>query len=181
MLYERFIELLSSIEEKARNLKILDSDIEDAEYALVAIIDETMKWASRLEQEFFRKNTAGEEFFRKLDQIKESKSQTNVLKIYHTCLILGFEGKYFREPERIEEYIEELSQLLGLKSIKNLSPHGEPSEKAVQSRRSGIPAWVPWVFSLAGVAIVCIIFIVLRMRISDWTTAVVSKIQSLVG
>ena len=181
VLYKRFVKLFSSIEEEARKLDIPDVDIEDAEYALVALIDETMRWASRLEQEFFRRNIAGEEFFQKLDQIKESKGRTDVLRIYYLCLVLGFEGKYFRTPDRLEAYIEELGQILGLQDMKKISPHGEASEKVVQSRRSGIPAWVPWVFSAAGVVAVCVIFIVLRIRIGGWTTAVIRRIQGIVG
>ncbi len=180
-LYQRFTSLLSTIEGKARDLDIPDVDIQDAQYALVALADETMRWTSRLEQEYFRRNIAGEEFFRRLEQIKESKGRNDVLKIYYLCLILGFEGRYFRTPEKLEEYIEELSQTLGLKGIEKLSPNGEPSGKAIQRRSFGIPSWVPWVFAGAGIVIVFVIFAILRMRIGNWTTVVVSKIQSLVG
>lgn len=180
-LYEKFISLFSTIEEKARSLDIPDVDIEDAKYALVALTDETMRWTSRLEQRFFRKNIAGEEFFRRLEQIKNSKGRTSVLKIHYLCLALGFEGKYFRTPEKLEEYIEELGQILGLKGTEKLSPRGEPSEETVRSRSFGVPAWVPWVFAGAGLLIVLITFAVLRMRMSSWTAVVVSEIQRLVG
>jgi len=180
-LYERFISLFSSIEEKARSVDIPDVDIEDAKYALVALTDETMRWTSRLEQRFFRKNIAGEEFFRRLEQIKNSKGRTSVLKIYYLCLTLGFEGEYFRTPEKLEEYIEELGQILGLKGVEKLSPRGEPSKETTRKRSFGIPAWVPWVFAGAGLVIVLITFIILKIRMGNWTAVVVSKIQNLIG
>ena len=181
VLYERFISLFSTIEGKARSLDIPDVDIEDGKYALVALTDETMRWTSRLEQQFFRKNIAGEEFFRRLEQIKESKGRIGVLRIYYLCLTLGFEGKHFRTPEKLEVYIEELSQLLGLKGVEKLSPRGEPSEEVKQSRSFGIPAWAPWVCAGAGIVIIFVIFAILGMRMSSWTTVVVNKIQSLIG
>ncbi len=180
-LYQRFTSLFSTIEGKARDLDIPDVDIQDAQYALVALADETMRWTSRLEQEYFRKNIAGEEFFRRLEQIKESKGRKDVLEIYYLCLTLGFEGRYFRTPEKLEEYIEELGQILGLKGMEKLAPNGEPSEKAIQRRGFGIPSWIPWAFAGAGIVAVLVIFAVLRIRIGNWTTIVVSKIQSLIG
>ncbi len=181
VLYQRFTSLLSTIEGKSRDLDIPDVDIQDAQYALVALADETMRWTSRLEEEYFRTNMAGEEFFRRLEHIEESKGRNDVLEIYYLCLILGVEGKYFRTPEKLEEYIEELGQILGLKGMEKLSPNGEPSEKAIQRRSFGIPSWVPWVFAGAGVVAIFLIFVILRIRIGNWTTVVVSKIQSLVG
>ncbi len=181
VLYQKFTSLFSSIEEKAKDLDVADVDIQDVQYALVALADETVRWTSRLEQEYFRKNIAGEEFFRRLEQIKESKGRNDVLKIYYLCLTLGFEGKYFRTPEKLEEYIEELGQILGIKGMEKLSPNGELSQKAMQRRSFGIPSWVPWVFAGAGIVIIFVIFVILRIRMGNWTAVVVSKIQSLIG
>jgi type VI secretion system protein ImpK len=181
VIHDRAISLFTSIEEKARESRIPDADVQDAKYTLVAFVDETMEWASRLEQEFFRGNIAGEEFFRRLEQIKESEDRTGVLKIYYMCLVLGFEGKYFRTPEKLEEYIGELSQILGLKGAEKLSQSGEAPKEAMPSRSHGIPAWVPWIFAGAGIVIVLIAFAIFRMRISDWTGIAVSRIQSLIG
>jgi len=180
-LYQKFVNLFTSIEGRARDLDIPDVDIQDAKYALVALVDETMRWTSRLEQEYFRRNIAGEEFFHRLEQIKESKGRIDVLKIYYLCLTLGFEGKYFRSPEKLEEYIEELGQILGLAGMEKLSPNGEPSTETAQRRSFGIPAWVPWVFAGAGVVIIFVVFAVLRINMGRLTTVVVSKIQSLIG
>ena len=168
VLYGSFARFFSSIEDNARKLDIPDVDIQDAKYALVAIIDETMRWASRLEQEFFRRNIAGDEFFRRLEQIKTSKGRTGVLEIYYFCLILGFEGRYFRNPERLEEYIEELRQILGFERVEKLSPYGEKSQEVMKRRKTGIPVWVPWACAGAGVLMACVVYIVLRVRIGNW-------------
>ena len=143
--------------------------------------DETMRWTSRLEQQFFRRNIAGDEFFRRLDQIKNSKGRAGVLRVYYLCLTLGFEGKYFRTPEKLDEQIGELSEILGLKGVEKLSLRGEPSREVRRKKRFGLPAWAPWVFAGSGLVIILVIFIVLRIRIGSWTATAVNKIQSLIG
>ncbi|MBD3182228.1 hypothetical protein GF312_08045, partial [Candidatus Poribacteria bacterium] len=106
-LYERFIELFNQVDQESRKLRIPDVDIQDANYAVAGFIDEIIGWESRLEQEFFGRNVAGEEFFNKLDKIKEEK-RTEVLAVYYICLVLGFEGMYFRSPQKLQDYINKI-------------------------------------------------------------------------
>ena len=180
-LHEKAVNLFASMEEEARELDVDDVDIQDAKYAIVALIDETIGWASRLEEQFFRKNIAGEEFFHRLEQIKSSKGRIGVLEIYYICLTLGFEGKYFRTPERLEEYIEELKQTLDFKSVEKLSPHDEIPKETAQSRRGGIPLWVPWVSAAVCVVAVGVVFILLKVRIAHLASDVVSRIQGFLS
>ena len=178
VLYDRIVGLFASMEEKARELKIADTNIEDAKYALAGFIDETVGWASRLEQEFFRRNIAGEEFFTRLDRIKETKARNQVLEVYYLCLTLGFEGRYFRTPEKLQEYIEELQKILDSKSVVKLSPHGERPQGSARRRRSGIPSWLPWALAGIGIVVVGVVLVLLRIRITDWATGMVNRIQS---
>ncbi len=179
--YDRVIELFAALEDETRQLKIPDADARDAKYALAAVIDENVGWASRLEQEFFNRNVAGEEFFTRLEELKKAKGRNEVLAIYYICLTLGFEGKYFRSPETIQEHIKELQEILGLEGSARLSPHGERSQATVKRRRDGLPKWVPWVVTAAGIVIVVSVIVLLRIRMAGWASDAIGRIQRLLN
>jgi type VI secretion system protein ImpK len=178
-LYDKMITLFNSMEGKARDLKIASGDIEDAKYALAAFIDEAVEWESRLEQHFFRSNIAGEEFFDKLEQIRENRTRTEVLEVYYFCLILGFEGRYVRSPARLREIIADLQQLLNITGPEKLSPKGARQQETIKRRRSGIPAWVPWILIAIGVVSVGVTVIFMRSWISNWAVDVINRIKSI--
>ncbi len=181
VLYDRAMELFTALEERARQVKIPDVDIRDAKYALVAIIDETVGWASRLEQHFFSQNVAGEGFFSRLEEIKATKGRNDVLAVYYLCLTLGFEGRLFRFPEQIREHIAQLREILNVKETSRLSPRGERSQETIKRRGGGIGAWVPWAVTAAGIVIVVGIVVLLRIRIGGWASGAVRQIQRLLG
>ena len=177
ILYDRVTGLLTTMEDDGRRLKIPDTDIRDAQYAIVAIIDENVRWASRLEQEFFSRNVAGEEFFTKLEELKTAKGRNEALTVYYICLALGFEGKYFRSPERLQEYMKELQEILGLDKVPKLSPRGEGSQGAIKRRRGGVPAWTPWIVTAVGFVAVVGLVIFFRSRVGYWAAGVRSLLR----
>jgi len=179
-LYDRAIELFAAMEGRGRQLKIPDVDIRDAKYALVAIIDETVGWASRLEQQFFSRNVAGEEFFNRIEEIKDAKVRNDALGIYYLCLTLGFEGRHFRSPERIQEYIADLREILNVKDAGRLSPRAERSQETIK-RRGGMPSWVLWAATGASVVILVGIVILLRVWLGGWASKAITGIQRLLG
>ncbi len=181
VLYDRSIELFTAMEERARQLKIPDVDIRDAKYALVAIIDETVGWASRLEQHFFNRNVAGEEFFNRLEEIKTTKGRNDVLAVYYLCLTLGFEGRLFRYPEQIQEHIAQLQEILNVKDTSRLSPRGERTQETIKRRGGGIAAWVPWVVTAAGIVILVGVVVLLRVRIDSLALRVMGRIKGFLG
>lgn len=178
-LHGQVVRLFDSMEEKARDSKIADRDIQDAKYALAAFIDETVGWESRLELEFFDSNIAGEEFFNKLEQIRETGGRNGILEIYYLCLIFGFEGKYARTPEKLQGYIKDFQQALQSKGVeKQLSPHGERPQETIRPGRSGIPSWVPWAFGAACVVVTGFVFMLLKIRMSDFAESLVNQLQN---
>lgn len=178
-IYNRSVNLFNSMEEQARGSNIADEDIQDAKYALAAFIDETVGWASRLEVEFCGSNVAGEEFFSKLEQIKEAGGRDGVLEVYYLCLTLGFEGRYFSRPERIQEYINNYQQISKSEAVKKLSPHAErPQETIKRQRRGGIPSWLPWAATAVGAVVVGFVSILLKLSITSWAGNVINQIQS---
>lgn len=178
-LYDRFVNLFDSMEGKAKAAGASDSDVWDVKYALAAFIDETVGWESRLELQLFGSNVAGEEFFGKLEQIKDAKGRDEVLEIYYLCLALGFEGQYVRRPEKLHSYITDFEQSVQSKRIEMLSPNGERPKEKTARQGGGIPAWIPWAFSAVGLLALGVTFILLRMGMVDWAGGVVGHIQRL--
>jgi type VI secretion system protein ImpK len=82
---------------------------EDAGYALVALLDETVLscggpcrdyWLERpLQLDYYGTTNAGEEFFVRLEGLMAHyRAQREVLEVYYLCMALGFEGKYKLTP-----------------------------------------------------------------------------------
>jgi type VI secretion system protein ImpK len=138
---------------------IAEPSIQEAVYAVVALIDEAVLsakgacrdyWIARpLQLDLFGDNIAGEEFYRKLQKLLEQpEKKKDVLEVYYLCLSLGFEGKYkMLNPEERVALLDETGKRLRRARIKGssaLSPHGKgsdfaPARKRVQGR--GFPLW----------------------------------------
>jgi type IV/VI secretion system ImpK/VasF family protein len=88
----------------AKRQGILDKDVQDAGFAVVAWADETIlkhaTWKSHhewnrypLQLEYYQTRNAGEEFFERLEKL--GAAQQTVREVYYFCLGLGFSGQYF--------------------------------------------------------------------------------------
>jgi type VI secretion system protein ImpK len=99
------IAYIDKFELSCRECGIDSSKYLDAEYAIVALIDETILnidgecrnyWISQpVQLEIFQNNNAGEYFFIKLHKLScEPEKNRDVLEVYFLCMSLGFEGKY---------------------------------------------------------------------------------------
>ena len=75
------------------------SAFEDAKFALVGLLDEAIlnsQWPGKadwravtLQQEMFRINTAGEQFFTKMDELRKNLDENrDVVEVYFDCLAL---------------------------------------------------------------------------------------------
>jgi type VI secretion system protein ImpK len=81
-------------------------DVQEANFAVVAFLDETVltadphatEWARKsLGEELFDQRSAGELFFKRLETLRanrDSQSLAEVLEVYYLCLLLGYEGKF---------------------------------------------------------------------------------------
>ena len=166
-LRQKIKDLIDSWRRKCQRAEVETQDVETAQFALVAFLDETIitsDWGQRdtwmanpLQMEYYSRFDAGEEFFTRLENLRQRpKSYVSVLEIYYLCMAMGFEGKYqLHDKEKlrwiIEDTYSELRQILG-KSVEKLSPHGRPRDEIVEVVKSEIPLWVIGVVS-AGVCI----------------------------
>lgn len=106
-------ELLDEFELSARRLNNGADEVFSAKYAFCALLDETIlssslalrrEWASNpLQLAFFGDQLAGENFYFKLETLRErGAGAIQALVVFHYCLLLGFRGKYLLEaPEKL--------------------------------------------------------------------------------
>ena len=101
----RFSDLFKEFENNAQHANQPLASIQAAKYALVAFIDQQVltselpakdAWLERpLQMAYFDDFNAGEEFYVKLENLRNSNDPGRfpVLEVYHLCLALGFTGK----------------------------------------------------------------------------------------
>jgi type VI secretion system protein ImpK len=173
ILRNRILNLLSSLEDKARGLGIHNEKIESVKFALAAFFDETIsgsEWDQKahwinapLQAHLFDTVNAGEEFFERLDEYRRRSSlNTDVLQVFYLCLTLGFKGKYLiNSPEKIRDIVDKLGEeLYGVYRNKPvfLSPNGHPKDEFTESMKRGLPIWLVGTIALAIAIVIYIIF-----------------------
>jgi type VI secretion system protein ImpK len=150
-------EVLSQCESDAQDAGFGTDAIEQATFAVVALVDETIlssNWAGTnqwmktpLQLELYDQFDAGEVFFDRLDELSERPAENaQVLEVYYLCMTLGFKGKYqLQEQGRLRELIESTAQMLDETpetGADELAPHGQPRDQAATDVRRKIPSWV---------------------------------------
>ena len=103
--------LLKEEEALVRRHEIAPKDYEDARFAIIAWLDETMlkatdrtnpdcyqQWQrAPLQAELCNTTNAGEEFFTRLEKLQPN--QKEISEIFHLCLCLGFRGQFYDEEQ----------------------------------------------------------------------------------
>ena len=113
---KRMLAALQEVEREASLAGYGSSDIREAEFAVVAFLDETIlsskepkaeEWRKRpLNIQLFGQAIAGDVFFDKLADIerrRDTQQIADLMEVYVLCLLLGFEGR-FAPPLRGEAY-----------------------------------------------------------------------------
>jgi type VI secretion system protein ImpK len=192
ILRQRVRGLLSRVETKAREAGYGTEDVQLVLFACVAFLDETIiasdwgqkdEWLARpLQLEYFNRFDAGEEFFVKLDALRQRpQSMGQVLKVFHMCMSLGYRGKHqFLEREKIKALIEETYAELYHgrgKDGNRISPHGAREDEIVDVVTREIPVWVIAVFA-AGIGF--FFYLVMTVLISGTANEVVRVIDSII-
>jgi type VI secretion system protein ImpK len=102
--YERLCGFVDQLLVDARALGYEELDVVDMAYAIVALADEIALrgggavrelWMQRpLQLRYFNENRAGEGFFRRLDAVLADPGRAEILRVYYTCLLFGFQGQF---------------------------------------------------------------------------------------
>ncbi len=152
----RLQQLFQSAEERGRTSGFPQEALTQARYAVAAFLDEMLinsrwpqkdEWAARpLQYELFGEFTAGEGFFKRLENIRGGiPMNADLLELYTYCLMLGFEGQYkLQDREKLRGLVEDLSrQIQGKRGeIPSLSPRGRRPEELLEMVKSELPVWV---------------------------------------
>jgi type VI secretion system protein ImpK len=151
--------MLEQLKERAAAAGIRQTDVDQASYALVALVDETIlhspapdkdAWIARpMQMKYFSENVAGQGFFERLDQLRRSDESREALEVFYQCLALGFEGRYRLEaPGELTKLLGQLREEL-VPSPRNarqqtqiLAPHGERPDAAVGPGKKQLPLYL---------------------------------------
>jgi type VI secretion system protein ImpK len=141
----RMDDLLLEVEREATKAGYEKEDIEEANYAVVAFLDETVltsndpakdRWSS-WQAKRYTGAIAGEGFFEHLKALqnrRDSVQLADLLEVYYLCLVLGYEGRYaiaYRSELRsllddLRLQIERIRGARGVLSPDSVIPAGEP-------------------------------------------------------
>lgn len=174
VLRQRIKELLNQLERKVHGANIEVAKLQQARYALVALIDETIfssQWSKRtawmskpLHVEFYGAGNAGDEFFMRLHELRQrAQVHAEIIEVFYLCLVLGFKGRYFREPERLRLLIEdtytEWRRVSGNHTkVEALSPNAKRHEGITATVAKQVPLWVVGAGAAAAGIVVFLIF-----------------------
>lgn len=191
VLRRRVKDLLDDAEREALRTGVAPDNIQQAKFALVAFIDETIissswsqkdRWVSKpLQLELYDQYDAGEAFFTRLEKLREQpKANAEALEVYYLCMTLGFKGKYqLHEQERLRELIEttyeDLKRLPGM-GAQTLSPHGTPRGQVAQEVKSKLPAWV---IAAAAALVGLLLYVGVSLYLSSAADSTAQNIRNL--
>lgn len=171
-LRRQVVDAIDRFENDARRAGVEAGDIIAARYVLCATIDETVlttPWGSRSEwstssllNQYHNETWGGEKVFALLDRVRQqSAEKLPLLILIHTCLMLGFEGRY-RVLEGGRGQLEDLYDDVWRAIRKNTRiATDEPLSKSNYGERRGrMPgSFVPvWMFALFGLAILSVVY-----------------------
>ena len=154
-----------SFERGANRLDASADDIHLAKFAYCALIDEVVLmsklrlrdvWERRpLQLEFFGEQLAGEHFFVHLETLRQGgAARLQALKVFHMCLLMGFQGRYILEGSEKLNYLtgrlgDDIAQLRCARP--SFAPHWAAPDRVAHALKRDVPLWViASVFALVG-------------------------------
>jgi type VI secretion system protein ImpK len=138
-------------------------------------------WAGNpLQLQYFNEVSAGEEFYTKLEGLRnaEDPKKLDVLEVYFLCLSLGFKGKYadLKGMEKIKILTESIAKELKKarsKGVEGLSPAWEPKDQA-----GGVVKEFPvWLIAVGCGAVLLVMYAVLHWYLGGVTEDVIKQVS----
>lgn len=147
---------LAQFEKNSRNFNKDGLGISEAKYAFCALMDEIIlssefslrdEWERMpLQLRIFGEHLAGEGFFDRLEVLRrDPNANIEALEVFHTCLLLGFQGKYLLEGQEKLGYLtarvgQEITQVRGGKAT--FSPNWKLPQRFQAFVRHELPLWL---------------------------------------
>lgn len=166
--------LLAGFTDQALHAGYAGEDVEQAVYALVALIDERVlalpgtvgeRWLSDpLQMRHFGSFAAGDEFYVRLARYRQpgQAARADVLEVFHLCLALGFLGRHAdgqAAGQRHQLMGQVANEILAVRGCDRNSlspswrPTGTPPPRPGPWRLFGLPAWMVPVVMVSSVVI----------------------------
>ncbi len=187
----RMESLLDEIEREAVKVGYRKQDIEDAHYATIAFLDETIQrsndpnraqWAP-LQGKRYKQAVAGEGVFDRLQSIRtrrDSVELADLLEVYLLCFLLGYEGRYAvggrSDLDRLQEDLhEQIDRIRGRQAA--LSPEGSLPAVAPAPAAAARPDSEIWKIIAIGCAALAVVsWIVFKLILDSYTSGALSEI-----
>lgn len=166
----RVDQFLAQFERNARNFNKSADAIQNAKFAFCALMDEIIlssefslrdEWErAPLQLRLFGEHLAGETFFDHLERLRfDPAAHAEELEVFHTCLLLGFQGKYLLEGSEKLNYLvhrlgQEVTQARGGRA--EFAPNWKLPQRFQQYVKNELPLWLYF-------ALLAIVFVVIFM------------------
>lgn len=169
----RLDQFLTQFDKNARNFGKSADAVATVKYAFCALMDEIVlssdypireDWErAPLQLRLFGEHLAGERFFDKLELLRmDPVANLEVLEVFRTCLLLGFQGKYLLEGnERLGYLVSRLDQeITSARGGKvEFAPNWKLPQRFQQYVRHELPLWL--FFAILGVVASVVFFVYL--------------------
>lgn len=194
-LHRQLVREIQLFENKARQLGVANEQtLTRARYVLCATLDDIILntpwsqqfgWAQKtLQGTFFKKEWAGDEFFKLLDRLLQDPSNNrDLLELMYLCLALGFKGG-FRVYNRQGELDDKREQVYRvLRSLRDdFEPELSPHWRGVVEKQNPVVRNVPlWAVLSFAVLLLVLLFITLNLRLNSVADPVFADLQAVRG
>jgi type VI secretion system protein ImpK len=186
----QFRAIIDRLAPRASKEGFSEDAIDDVRYALVALADEVIMskggdlreaWMQHtLQMRYYNENIAGEHFFDRLENLQGDPARHATLRVYYLCMLLGFQGRYrIRGGElQLADVMDQVKNELAENNATPLSPRGaRPYEALTDIRRNLLLLCI----AIVGASASVLLFVVLRLRISQQAANLLERITALVG
>jgi type VI secretion system protein ImpK len=190
MLHARMVGFIDDLYARGRQHGLAERDTHDIAYALVALADEIAfrkagvrdVWMSNpLQLRYFNENLAGEGFYQRLDYILADPSRLEALRVFYTCLLFGFEGKFAMRGGELELTVvkrrcqEALGKMLRPEPLS--TKHMRPRERLSRTQQGYLTVWL----GLFAILFSLVLVIVLRRALDGQTSSLLERVGALLA
>jgi type VI secretion system protein ImpK len=179
-LMQQVEEAIKFFERDIRSAGISETQANEAKYIICATADDIIQNIPTDDRHvytqfsmlfrFFKERLGGERFFEKLTLLKQNPAiNYDLLELQHTCLALGFHGKYraigVAELQHTQRDLYETLRRVRPKVNRELSPHWQGQKLANQASRWRLPWWA--VLGVVGLLLFGLYFLLLYWLSGD--------------
>ncbi len=198
LLRQQILEEVTRYENAARKSGVDSKTTMVGRYVLCTVLDEMVlntpwgaqgDWRKHSLLSYFHQETCGgENFFVMLENLeKDPSTNIDLLELMYVCLVLGFEGRYAVEHDRIGKLSEVRGRLYRViktqrgETARQLSPNWRGVAIASQTLRQFIPLWAYCAILLGLVALLFFAFTYSINQISEPPYQALASLGSNVG